>query len=379
VPALSSRRHAPTVRRGSLVRPPPASRVAPAVAALVALALLATGCGSASSKARTTASAPARVAVGHGLEGPAGWKATVYATGLRNVSAFAFDSSGRLWVTTSAASDHRRDAVFLVPRAGGTPVKVIGGVKGPLGLLWRAGRLYVTSLGRVDVFSNLRGTRFAQRRAIIVEPAGHGWNNAIVALPDGRLAMSISAACDHCVSHSRWSGTIVSFRPDGGGVRLYAAGIRAPFGVVYDRASGALLTSMNQRDDLGAKTPGDWLALVRAGQDWRFPDCYGQGGTACQGAPAPLAVLDKHAAAGGVAIVSGQLAGTAGRAALVTEWQRGSVLRVPLRRTGAGYAKARATPLLTGFANPLPLAVAADGALLVGDWTRGTIYRIARA
>ena len=62
---------------------------------------------------------------------------------------------------------------------------MIGGVKGPLGLLWRNGHLYVASLGRVDVFGNLHGTLFARRRAIIVEPAGHGWNNAIVALPTG--------------------------------------------------------------------------------------------------------------------------------------------------------------------------------------------------
>jgi glucose/arabinose dehydrogenase len=35
--------------------------------------------------------------------------------------------------------------------------------------------------------------------------------------------------------------------------------------------------------------------------------------------------------------------------------------------------------LLSGFKNPLPLAVAPDGSLLVGDWGSGTIYRIARA
>ena len=343
---------------------------------LAALALLAAGCGGGSAKTATAATG--RVAIGHGLQGPAGLEATVYATGLRNVSAFAFDASGRLWATTSAASDHSHDGVYLIPRGGGAPVKVISGVKGPLGLLWHAGRLYVTSLGRLDVFSHLRGQRFAKREAVIVEPAGHGWNNAIVALPGGRLAMSITAACDHCVSHSRWSGTIVSFRPDGSGVRVYASAIRAPFGVVYDKSTGALLTSMNQRDDLGAKTPGDWLALVREGQNWRFPGCYGQGGSACRGVPAPLAVLDKHAAAGGVAIVSGQLGSAVGDVALVTEWERGSVLSVPLRRSGAGYASARARSLLTGFKNPLPLAVASDGALFVGDWTRGIVYRIAR-
>jgi glucose/arabinose dehydrogenase len=377
VSALSSRRHRTTARRGSLAPPLAASRAAPVVVLLAALALLAAACGGGSAK-RPVTTAPGRVSIGQGLQGPAGLKATVYATGLRNVSAFALDARGRLWATTSAATNHAEDGVYLIPHAGAAPVEVISGVKGPLGLLWHGARLYVASLGRVDVFGDLRGTHFATRQAIIVEPDGHGWNNAIVALPGGRLAMGISAACDHCVSHSRWSGTIVSFRPDGSGVRLYAAGIRAPFGVAYDKAAGALLTSMNQRDDLGAKTPGDWLALVREGQDWRFPGCYGQGGSACSGVPAPLAVLDKHAAAGGVAIVSGQLGSALGHVALVTEWERGVVLGVSLRRSGAGYASGRAMPLLTGFANPLPLAVAPGGALLVGDWKRGTVYRIAR-
>ena len=54
------------------------------------------------------------------------------------------------------------------------------------------------------------------------------------------------------------------------------------------------------------------------------------------------------------------------------------MLAVSLRKQGAGYARARARPLLAGFANPLPLAVAPDGALLVGDWKRGIVYRIAR-
>jgi glucose/arabinose dehydrogenase len=334
------------------------------------------GCAGASGSAARSAGP---VDIGQGLRGPAGLKATVYAAGLRNVAALALDSRGRLWATTSAASDHSGDGVYLIPRAGAAPVKVIGGVEGPLGLAWHAGRLYVPSLGRVEVFSGFTGTRFARRTAIIVEPSGHGWNNGIVAIAGGRLAMGISSGCDHCVSMSRWSGTIVSFRPDGRDVRLYAKGIRAPFGIAYDRVTGALLTSMNQRDDLGANTPGDWLALVRPGQNWRFPGCYGQGGSACRGVGKPLAVLDKHAAAGGVAIVSGQLGAAVGRSALVTEWERGSVQQVPLQPSGSGYARATATPLLTGFTNPLALALSPDGALLVGDWGSGKVYRIARA
>jgi glucose/arabinose dehydrogenase len=275
------------------------------------------------------------------------------------------------------ASDHRKDGVYLVARAGAHPVKVIRGVRGPLGLTWYRGRLYVASLGRVDAFSGLHGTRFANRTTILTEPRGHGWNNSIVAAPNGRLVMSISSACDRCAPTSRWSGSIVSFRPDGSDVRVYAKGIRAGYGLAYYPGTADLLVSMNQRDDLGARTPADWLAHVSQGDDWRFPECYGQDGAACEGVPAPIAALDRHAAAGAVTVVTGQLGPAVGTAALVAEWQSGRVLQVALSRSGSTYAGV-AAPFLAGVRNPLALARTRDGALLVGDWGTGRIYRIAR-
>ena len=99
-----------------------------------------------------------------------------------------------------------------------------------------------------------------------------------------------------------WSGgtlSIVSFNKDGSGLRVYARRIRAAFGLATDSKTGLLLASMNQRDDLGAKTPGDWLAIVHRGTDWRFPACYGQGGAVCKSVPAPTAVLTVFLASAG--------------------------------------------------------------------------------
>ena len=89
--------------------------------------------------------------------------------------------------------------------------------------------------------------------------------------------------------------------------------------------TSTLLVTMNQRDDLGAATPGDWLAEVRQGQDWRFPGCYGQGGPACAGVPDPIAVLDEHAAVGDLAILTGRLGPPRGPPPLVSEWQTAKV------------------------------------------------------
>ncbi|MEO9176944.1 MAG: hypothetical protein ABI317_15640 [Gaiellales bacterium] len=279
-------------------------------------------------------------------------------------------------MTTSAATDHATDGVYLVRAAGAKPVKVISGLQGPLGLVWRARTLYVASIGRVDAYSGLKGTRFATRRTVLSEPVGHGWNQDLVSAPNGRLIMSIASACDHCTTTSRYSGSIISFDPRGANVKTYVSRIRAVFGLAFYPGTSTLFASMNQRDDLGAKTPGDALAVVRAGQDWRFPGCYDQGGSACSGVPAVLATLDKHAAAGGVAIATGQLGSAIGTAALIPEWELGKVLAVSLTAHGSGYTGGRPTTVLTGFKSPLPVTIAPGRTLLVGDWTTGRIYRI---
>ena len=58
------------------------------------------------------------MSIGAGLQGPPGLKATVYARGIPQMSAFAFDASGRLWVTRSGANTHESDGVYLVAARG---------------------------------------------------------------------------------------------------------------------------------------------------------------------------------------------------------------------------------------------------------------------
>jgi hypothetical protein len=89
--------------------------------------------------------------------------------------------------------------------------------------------------------------------------------------------------------------------------------------------------------------------------------------------PGPTAVLDPHAGVDGVAVTAGRLGPVAGGSAVVAEWVTGKVLQVQLTKVGTGY-RASVGPLLTGLGHPGP--VAPDGALLVGDWTTGTVYLV---
>jgi glucose/arabinose dehydrogenase len=171
---------------------------------------------------------------------------------------------------------------------------------------------------------------------------------------------------------------VVSFLPDGGDLRVEAGGIRAPVGLAYVPGTSDLFVTMNQRDNLGDQTPGDWLAVVRQGQAWGFPDCFGQAGSACAGVPKPTAVLDKHAAVSGLAIVTGGLGPAVGTSALVAEWATGKVQRAALARQGADWT-ATVSPFLTGVKSPVALLVAHQSTLLVGDWSTGTVYAVSPA
>jgi hypothetical protein len=50
---------------------------------------------------------------------------------------------------------------------------------------------------------------------------------------------------------------------------------------------------------------------------------------------------------------------------------------VPLWTDGTPATASSPVPFVTGVANPVGVLLRADGTLVVGDWTSGTIYRIA--
>ena len=71
---------------------------------------------------------------------------------------------------TAAFEDDGNDGVYLVAHPGATPVEVIAGLHTPLGLAWQGDVLFVASAGRVDAYSNLAATTFANHRAILTFP-----------------------------------------------------------------------------------------------------------------------------------------------------------------------------------------------------------------
>ena len=143
------------------------------------------------------------------------------------MSALAVDAQGRVWAATAEATDKGTDAVYLVTDVGATPLKVVTDVHTPLGLLWVGDTLYVSEATGVVAFSGFDGTTFATRTTALTVPDGTGEVNGIAQGGDGRLYVGVSAPCDDCTPTATWSASVISFLPDGSDVQVVADGIRA--------------------------------------------------------------------------------------------------------------------------------------------------------
>src|SRR5688500_2135293 len=341
------------------------------------------------------AAAPAAVA---GVRVPAGVKLQRYAKGIPSPSNLAFDGRGRLWATSAGVQAAAADGVWFVPRRGARPRHVVSGLFSALGLTWHRRELYVSHIvphatfaprhsGRVVAYSGFDGRRFRRSRIVVDGlPVGRHRVDSIVAGPGGRLYLGIGSESDHEPSSAALAGTVVSFRPGGGRLRVGARGLRNPYGPAVAPGGRRLLVSEHGRDDLGLHSPPDELNLVapRGRARWYgFPDCWGQGGAPCRGAVAPLARLAPHSAPGAVAVA--RRFGRWGPSAFVTRFGStfranptgGDVVRVSLARLG----RRRTAPVerfATGFGHqePLGAALGPGGALYVSLWKSGRVVRL---
>src|SRR3954447_2564177 len=329
---------------------------------------------------------------------PPGVKLQRYATGIPNPSNLAFDRRGRLWATSAGVQAADADGVWLVPRRGARPRQVVSGLFSALGLTWHRGELYVSHIvphatfaprhtGRVVAYSGFDGRRFARSRVVVDGlPVGRHRPDSIVAGPGGRLYLGIGSESDHEPSPSTLAGTVVSFRPGGGGLRVEARGLRNPYGLAVAPDGRRLLVSEHGRDDLGLHSPPDALDLVDPGgraRSYGFPACWGQGGAPCRGTVAPLARLAPHSAPG--AVVVARRFGRWGPSAFVMRFGSsfrenptgGDIVRVSLAHLG----RRRTAPVqrfATGFGHeePLGATLGPDGALYVSLWKSGRVVRL---
>jgi glucose/arabinose dehydrogenase len=347
-----------------------------AVALLVTLPLLAAAAMAAMVFASTPERERERDPLRRQISLPPGFSANIYARSSEwdNPTVMAFGPDGKLYVGDI------NGGLWVVSQPGGpdTPAtirKLAANFTLLLGLVWHDGELFVASQGKIEALRDSNGDgSFEQRRLVVGDlPAmvlrPHS-NNSLTFGPDGRLYFGVGSTTNGDYEPNPLAASVLSVRPDGSDLRVFARGFGNTFAVAFNR-DGAMFGG----DNSNGQEPDEFNQIEEGGH-YGYPYFYGDP-PKNNGTIGALVTFPAHSAPTGVAFYSGtRFPVTFQDNAFLTLWATGELRRVEVARTAGGAYLARATTFASGFLNPVGVVVGPDGDLYVADFGTSAIYRI---
>ncbi|KAF0811797.1 Aldose sugar dehydrogenase YliI [Andreprevotia sp. IGB-42] len=299
----------------------------------------------------------------------------------------------------------RRNGVYAVPLDGGkagAPLQIASGLTAPIGVAFRAGDLYVSSVDRIVKLPGIE-KQLAQPPKPQLFHGGlpaerHHGGRYLGFGPDGWLYLGVGAPCNICAPAPDQYANLQRISPDGKQREVVARGIRNTVGFDWQPGSNTLWLTDNGRDMLGDDLPSDELNRVgKAGAHFGYPYCH-QGDVAdpdlgkqraCSEFVAPAARLGAHVAALGLRFYTGKQFPAEYRGQIFIaehgSWNRSnkSGYRVVSAKVDAAGKVVAVQPFIEGWlqgqnawGRPVDVLVAPDGALLVSDDEAGVIWRV---
>jgi len=109
-------------------------------------------------------------------------------------------------------------------------------------------------------------------------PINHHWTKNVIASPDGRRLFatvgSNSNVAENGMAAEDGRAAIWDVDPASGARRIFASGLRNPNGLAFEPVSGALWTTVNERDEIGSDLVPDYMTSVRDGGFYGWPYSY---------------------------------------------------------------------------------------------------------
>jgi glucose/arabinose dehydrogenase len=159
----------------------------------------------------------------------------------------------------------------------------IDGLNSPFGMALIGKDFYVANSDAVMKFTYNKGeNRITQPGIKVLDlPAGlinHHWTKNLIASLDGSLLYvtvgSNSNVAENGMEEEVGRAAIWQVNPKRKSYRIYATGLRNPNGLAWEPESGALLTVVNERDEIGSDLVPDYLTSVPDGSFFGWPYSY---------------------------------------------------------------------------------------------------------
>jgi glucose/arabinose dehydrogenase len=335
---------------------------------------------------------------------PAGFKVSVFASGLQGARLMAVSPEGVLLV----ARRPRNEVVALPARnteGKAEPEVILSNLPNAHSLAFKDGYLYIATTPAVMrvKWANGRPVGDPEKFADLPSstPSVHV-SRTINVGPDGRLYVAIGSSCNVCVEPDPRRTTIQVIGADGS-MQPYARGLHNAIGFDWDPQTGRMWADETGQDNLGDEFPPDEIDQIEAGQHYGFPFFIARNQSnasqpelkdakpdiTADAAVPPAMELPAHITGMDLRFYKGTQFPGSYRNALFLAFH-GSA------RKNNGYKVVRVVmkdgrpagleDFVTGFlkdgvvmGRPAGLATGADGALYISDDNKGFIYRVAYA
>ena len=351
------------------------------------------------------------------LHVPTGFRIEEYAAGFRDPRVLLTAPNGDIFVSESRA-DHIK--VLRDTDGNGKPdstqVFAERGLNKPFGIAFyppgpEPQYLYVANTDGVIRFpyrnGDLKARGLAEKLGAHLSPGGllqggGHWTRGLAFASDGKKMYvsigSLSNVSDNAEEADR--ARIFEFNPAGSGQKVYAWGIRNAVGIQMRPGTNELWMSTNERDGLGDNLPPDYISRVIPGGFYGWPWFYIGNHQDPRHKDKKLEWADKvivpdvlvqaHSASLNLCFYDGKQFPEECRgdifAAFHGSWNRSPAAPPKVARVHFIDGKPQKfEDFLSGFqltngrvrfGRPAGLAVAKDGALIVGDDLNGVIYRV---
>jgi glucose/arabinose dehydrogenase len=217
----------------------------------------------------------------HPLEVPVGFTIDEVAAGLTSPRFMALDPSDGSLVYGS----HTTSQVVRLRDTNGDGrydqrQVVAAGLAAVHSVAFVGGQLYAAAEDRLVHLSNFDASGMARQLDLITAlPSGakdlYGHRTRTVALgPDGKLYLSVGSSCDVCVEDTPRRAAILRMNPDGGGLEVFASGLRNTVGFDWRPGTQELWGADMGRNNLGQNVVSDELNRIEQGKSYGWPFCY---------------------------------------------------------------------------------------------------------
>jgi glucose/arabinose dehydrogenase len=208
---------------------------------------------------------------------PPEFKIDVFASDLGTPRFMAFSPDGVLFATII---DQGKVVALPDKNKDGKADRVITFIKGldhPHGIAFYKGYLYI---GETDEIVRFKYNGFNSppgKKKVIVPnlPTGGHFTRTVGFGPDGKMYVSIGSSCNICEEKDERRAAILQFNPDGSGERIFAKGLRNAVGFTWRPGTEEMWATDNGRDWLGDDLPPEEIDIIKEGNNYGWPYCYG--------------------------------------------------------------------------------------------------------